>query len=96
MVQGNILVGGVGVFFGVLKVMVNYFLVGRIFGGVMVECVVLIVLGQGFFVYFELVGIDFGIVQNVVDVINKSMGLGMVQVVDGRWIVVCVFEDMDV
>lgn len=95
MAQGNILVGGVGASSGASKVTVNHLSAGRIAGGATVERAVPTALGQGAFVYFELAGTDFGTAQNVVDAINKSMGPGTAQAVDGRRIAVRAPEDMD-
>lgn len=95
MAQGNILVGGVGASSGASKVTVNHLSAGRIAGGATVERSVPTAVGQGAFVYFELAGTDFGTAQTVVDAINKSMGPGTAQAVDGRRIAVRAPEDMD-
>jgi flagellar P-ring protein precursor FlgI len=52
-------------------------------------------VGQGGFIYYELANTDFGTAQNVVDAINKSMGPGAAQAVDGRRIAVRAPEDPD-
>ena len=96
MAQGNVLVGGVGASSGASKVTVNHLSAGRIAGGATVERAVPTSLGQGGFVYYELAETDFGTAQNVVDVINKSMGPGTAQAVDGRRIAVRAPEDTDV
>lgn len=93
--QGNILVGGVGASSGGSKVTVNHLSAGRIPGGATVERAVATALGQGGYVYYELADADFGTVQNVVDAINKSMGPGTAQAVDGRRVAVRAPEDMD-
>jgi flagellar P-ring protein precursor FlgI len=93
--QGNILVGGVGAAAGGAKVTVNHLSAGRIPGGATVERAVPTALGQGGFVYYELSDSDFGTVQNVVDAINKSMGPGTAQAVDGRRVAVRAPENMD-
>lgn len=93
--QGNILVGGVGASAGGAKVTVNHLSAGRIPGGATVERAVATALGQGAFVYYELADADFGTVQNVVDAINKSMGPGTAQAVDGRRVAVRAPDNMD-
>lgn len=93
--QGNILVGGVGASSGGSKVTVNHLSAGRIPDGATVERAVPSALGQGGFVYYELSATDFGTVQNVVDAINKSMGPGTANAVDGRRIAVRAPEESD-
>lgn len=93
--QGNILVGGVGASSGGSKVTVNHLSAGRIPDGATVERAVPSALGQGGFVYYELGATDFGTAQVVVDAINKSMGPGTAQAVDGRRIAVRAPEDAD-
>jgi flagellar P-ring protein FlgI len=94
--QGNILVGGVGASSGGSKVTVNHLSAGRIPDGATVERAVPSAIGQGGFVNYELGVSDFGTVQLVVDAINRSMGPGTAQAVDGRRISVRVPEDADV
>jgi len=93
--QGNVLVGGVGASSGASKVTVNHLSAGRIPGGATVERSVPTAVGQGGFIYYELENSDFGTAQNVVDAINKSMGAGTAQAVDGRRIAVRAPEDTD-
>lgn len=93
--QGNVLVGGVGASAGGSKVTVNHLSAGRIPGGATVERSVPTAVGQGGFIYYELEKTDFGTAQNVVDVINKSMGAGTAQAVDGRRIAVRAPDDTD-
>lgn len=93
--QGNVLVSGAGASSGASKVTVNHLSAGRIPGGATVERAVQTSVGQGAFVYYELADSDFGTAQNVVDAINKSMGPGTAQAVDGRRISVRAPEDMD-
>ncbi|MDP3539391.1 MAG: flagellar basal body P-ring protein FlgI [Azonexus sp.] len=95
MAQGNVLVGGVGASSGASKVTVNHLSAGRIPGGATVERSVPTGVGQGGFIYYELASTDFGTVQNVVDAINKSMGPGTAQAVDGRRVAVRAPEDLD-
>ncbi|RIX41214.1 MAG: flagellar basal body P-ring protein FlgI [Rhodocyclales bacterium GT-UBC] len=93
--QGNVLVGGVGASSGGSKVTVNHLSAGRIPGGATVERAVPTSVGQGGFVYYELANADFGTVQNVVDAINRSMGPGTAQAIDGRRISVRAPDDAD-
>lgn len=91
--QGNVLVGGAGASAGGAKVTVNHLSAGRIPGGATVERAVNTPVGQGGFIYYELADSDFSTVQKVVEAINKSMGLGTAQAVDGRRIAVRAPED---
>ena len=93
--QGNLLVGGIGATSGNSKVAVNHLSAGRIPGGATVERGVPTSVGQGGFIYYELAISDFGTVQKVVDAINKSMGAGTAQAVDGRRVAVRAPEEMD-
>lgn len=93
--QGNILVGGIGATSGNSKVTVNHLSAGRIPGGATVERAVPTAVGQGGFVYYELANADFGTAQNMVDAINKTMGSGTAQAMDGRRISVRTPEDID-
>ena len=93
--QGNVLVGGIGASSGASKVTVNHLSAGRIPGGATVERSVPTSVGQGGFIYYELEKTDFGTAQVIVDAINKSMGAGTAQAVDGRRIAVRAPEDAD-
>lgn len=93
--QGNVLVGGVGASSGGSKVTVNHLSAGRIPSGATIERAVPTAVGQGGFIYYELASSDFGTVQNVVDAINRSMGPGSAQAIDGRRIAVRAPEDPD-
>lgn len=93
--QGNVLVAGVGASSGGSKVTVNHLSAGRIPGGATVERAVATSLGQGGYVYYELADSDFATTQNMVDVINKNMGQGTAQAVDGRRIAVRAPDEMD-
>ncbi len=93
--QGNVLVGGVGASSGGSKVTVNHLSAGRIPGGATIERSVPTGVGQGGFIYYELATTDFGTAQNVVDAVNKAMGAGTAQAVDGRRIAVRAPDDMD-
>lgn len=82
--QGNLVVGGVGAVAAGNKAVVNHLLAGRIVGGATVEREVPTSLGQGPFVNYEMQNTDFGTTQRVVEVINREMGNGVAQAVDGR------------
>lgn len=84
--QGNVLIAGAGASAGGSKVTVNHLLAGRIAGGATVEREVPMPLGQGAFIHYEMSNADFGTTQRVVDVINREMGEGVAQAVDGRLI----------
>ena len=91
--QGNLLVGGVGAVAPGAKATINHLLAGRIVGGATVEREVPTELGQGPVVHFELNGTDFGNAQRVVETINREMGAGTAQALDGRVIQVQAPED---
>ena len=93
--QGNVLVGGVGASAGGSKVTVNHLSAGRVPGGATVERSVPTSVGQGGFIYYELENMDFGTAQIVVDAINKNMGAGTAQAVDGRRIAVRAPDELD-
>ncbi len=93
--QGNVLVGGVGATSGGSKVAVNHLSAGRIPDGATVERAVPTMVGQGGFIYYELSNSDFGTVQVVVDAINRNMGPGTAQAIDGRRISVRAPDDAD-
>lgn len=93
--QGNVLVGGVGASSGGSKVTVNHLSAGRIPDGATVERAVSSPLAQGGVVYYQLDSTSFGMVQKVAEVINRNMGPGTAQAVDGRIIAVRAPEDAD-
>ena len=93
MAQGSVLVGGAGASAGGAKVTVNHLSAGRIPGGATVERSVPTALGEGGVVYYELAATDFGTARNVVEAINKALGAGTAQALDGRRIAVNVPED---
>ncbi|MDD2740855.1 MAG: flagellar basal body P-ring protein FlgI [Rhodocyclaceae bacterium] len=95
MAQGNVLVGGIGATSGNSKVTVNHLSAGRIPGGATVERSVPTAVGQGGFIYYELGRTDFGTAQVVVEAINKRMGDGTAQAVDGRRIAVRAPEELN-
>ena len=91
--QGNLMVGGVGAAAAGTKVVINHLLAGRIVGGATVEREVPTALGQGPYVHYEMGNTDFGTTQRVVEVINREMGSGTAQAVDGRLIRVSAPEE---
>jgi flagellar P-ring protein precursor FlgI len=84
--QGNLMIGGIGAAAAGSKVTINHLLAGRVAGGATVEREVPTALGQGAFVHYEMGNTDFGTTQRVVEVINREMGSGTAQAVDGRLI----------
>jgi len=91
--QGNLLVGGAGASAGGSKVVVNHLLAGRIVGGATVEREVPTALGQGPYVHYEMGNTDFGTTQRVVEAINREVGAGSAQAIDGRLIRVTAPEE---
>ncbi len=91
--QGNLLVAGAGAAAAGSKVVVNHLLAGRVVGGATVEREVPTALGQGAFVHYEMATTDFGTTQRVVEVINREIGPGTAQAVDGRLIRVLAPEE---
>ncbi len=93
--QGNVLVGGVGASSGGSKIAVNHLSAGRVPSGATIERDVPTSVGQGGFVYYELVSTDFGTVQNMVEAINRAIAPGTARAVDGRRIAVRAPDDTD-
>jgi len=91
--QGSMMVGGAGAAIGGNKVVINHLLAGRIVAGATVEREVPTALGQGPFIHYEMGNTDFGTTQRVVEVINREMGAGTAQAVDGRLIRVSAPEE---
>ncbi|MEO8411691.1 MAG: flagellar basal body P-ring protein FlgI, partial [Propionivibrio sp.] len=91
--QGNLVVGGIGATANGSKAVVNHLLAGRIVDGATVEREVPTTLGQGAFVHYEMESTDFGNTQRVVEAINREMGTGTAQALDGRLIQVNAPED---
>jgi flagellar P-ring protein precursor FlgI len=71
MAQGNVVVSGAGASAGGSKATVNHLSVGRIAGGATVEREVVMPLGEGEFVSFELRESDFGTAQRMAEAINQ-------------------------
>jgi flagellar P-ring protein precursor FlgI len=93
--QGNLMVGGAGAAAAGTKAVINHLLAGRIAAGATVEREVATPLGQGLFVHYEMSNTDFGTTQRVVEVINREMGQGTAQALDGRLIRVSAPEDLN-
>ncbi|MDR3299717.1 MAG: flagellar basal body P-ring protein FlgI [Candidatus Accumulibacter sp.] len=93
--QGNLMVGGAGAQAGGSRTVVNHLLAGRIVAGATVEREVPTALGTGPYIHYEMVSTDFGTTQRAVDAINRAMGQGTAQALDGRVIRVNAPEDAD-
>ena len=89
------MVGGAGAVAPGAKAVINHLLAGRIVGGATVEREVPTLLGQGAYVHYEMNGSDFGTAQRIVEAINREMGQGTAQALDGRVIRVNAPEDAD-
>jgi flagellar P-ring protein precursor FlgI len=74
---------------------VNHLLAGRIVAGATVEREVPTALGAGPHIHYEMVSTDFGTTQRAVEAINREMGQGTAQALDGRVIRVNAPEDAD-
>lgn len=93
--QGNVIVGGAGAAAPGAKVQVNHLSAGRIPGGATIERSVPTHLGQGPHVIYELAEADFETARRVVEAINRQMGAGVAQAIDGRQIRVLAPEHPD-
>lgn len=91
--QGNLAVGGAGASAGRSKAVVNHLLAGRIVGGATVEREVATALGQGPFIHYELGTTDFGTALRFVEAINRDIGMGVAEALDGRVVRVHAPED---
>lgn len=86
--QGNVMVGGAGASSGGSKVQVNHLSAGRIPQGATVERSVPTSLQQGKGIQLDLAANDFGTARSVVRAINRAMGEGTAQALDGRTVAV--------
>lgn len=86
MAQGNVIVSGAGAAAPGARVQVNHLSAGRIPAGATVERSVPTVLGDGAYVVYELAQVDFDMASRVVAAINKTLGPGVAQALDGRQI----------
>ena len=84
MAQGNLLVGGAGAAAGGSKVQINHLSAGRIPDGATVERSVPTPINQGEFMQLDLNSSDFNTAREVARAINKRMGEGLAQALDGR------------
>ena len=89
--QGNLMVGAGG---GGNRVP-NHLFAGRIVAGATVEREVPTALGAGPYIHYEMASTDFGTIQRAVEAINREMGQGTAQALDGRVIRVNAPEDTD-
>lgn len=91
--QGNLMVGGAGASAGGSRATVNHLSAGRIAGGATVEREVPTMVGQGGVIHYELMNSDFGTAQRMAEVINREMGYGIAEALDGRVVRVRAPED---
>ncbi|MDR1850212.1 MAG: flagellar basal body P-ring protein FlgI [Zoogloeaceae bacterium] len=84
MAQGNVLIGGAGATAPGAQAQINHLSAGRIPGGATVERAVPTSVGQGAYVTYELRQMDFDLVSRMVETINREMGAGTAQALDGR------------
>ena len=84
MAQGNLIVGGAGASAGGSKVQINHLSAGRVPDGATVERSVPTPLNQGEFMQLDLNSNDFNTAREVANAINKRMGDGLAQALDGR------------
>ena len=82
--QGNLLVGGAGASAGGSKVQINHLSAGRVPGGAQVERAVATPFALGDTIDLGLSSNDFQTASRVTDAINKAMGPGVANAVDGR------------
>ena len=84
MSQGNLVVAGAGDSAGGSKAQINHLNAGRIPGGATVERAVASPFLLGEVLRLELHSMDFGTAGRVADAINRRMGAGAAQALDGR------------
>jgi flagellar P-ring protein FlgI len=84
MAQGNLIVGGAGASAGGSKVQINHLSAGRVPDGATVERSVPTPLHQGEFMQLDLNSNDFNTAREVARTINKALGDGLAQAMDGR------------
>ena len=82
--QGNLLVGGAGAAAGGSKVQINHLSAGRIPGGAQIERAVATPFALGETIDLGLDASDFQTALRVTDAINKKLGNGTANAVDGR------------
>ncbi len=84
MAQGSLIVAGAGASAGGSKVQINHLSAGRIPDGATVERSVPTPLHQGEFMQLDLNSNDFNTAREVARAINKTLGDGLAQAIDGR------------
>jgi flagellar P-ring protein precursor FlgI len=84
MTQGNVVVAGAGESAGGSKAQINHLSAGRIPGGATVERTVTSPFLAGDILRLELHDTDFGTAGRVADAVNRRMGAGVAQALDGR------------
>jgi len=84
MAQGNLIVGGAGASAAGSKVQINHLSAGRVPDGATVERTVATPLNQGETLQLDLNSNDFNTAREVERAINRKMGEGTAQAVDGR------------
>ena len=82
--QGNLLVGGAGASAGGSKVQINHLSAGRIPGGAQIERAVATPFALGDTIDLGLDSSDFQTALRVTDAINKKLGSGTANALDGR------------
>jgi flagellar P-ring protein precursor FlgI len=82
--QGNVVIGGAGASQGGSKVQINTLNAGRVPGGATVERSVPTPLAQGDSLQLDLNAADFNTAREVARAINRKMGEGIAQALDGR------------
>ncbi len=82
--QGNLIVGGAGAAAGGSKVTINHLSAGRVPEGATVERAVPTPMNQGDTLQLDLNSSDYNTAREVARAINKRMGEGLAQAVDGR------------
>jgi flagellar P-ring protein precursor FlgI len=82
--QGNLIVSGAGASSGGSKVQINHLSVGRIPDGATVERSVPTSLNQGDYLQLDLNASDYSTARQVARAINREMGEGLAQAMDGR------------
>lgn len=84
MAQGNLIVAGAGESAAGSRAQINHLSAGRVPGGATVERAVASPFMSGDFLRLELHNTDFGTAGRVADAINRRMGEGSAQALDGR------------
>lgn len=82
--QGNLVIGGAGASQGGSKVQINTLNAGRVPGGATVERSVPTPLAQGSTLQLDINSADFNTAREVARAINRRMGDGVAQALDGR------------